>query len=128
MKKHLSNIEGIEEKIIHICKGNYSCGRVWTAWQYGTMTQEDFAPLEESEEFISEVMDLLKSEIDTAKQQGREEVKKQIDKTIDQLNWHEYWHEYGNDDMNTAKQQTIDMFKFILLANLDKLHSQTKEI
>lgn len=45
----------------------YSCTRVWEAWQIGTMTQDDFEPLEEDNEFIyelaSSILEIIKSHI-----------------------------------------------------------------
>ena len=37
----------------------YSCGRVWEAWQYGTMTQDDFSPEWEDEELLASIADAL---------------------------------------------------------------------
>jgi hypothetical protein len=35
----------------------YTCGRVWEAWSYGTMTYEDFAPAWESDELTGSIAD-----------------------------------------------------------------------
>lgn len=113
MKKQLSNIEGIKEEAV---KKINKFIKEWTNEFYAHLIDTD----DNDGQFLRD--DILEL-IDTAKQRAREEIKKQIGKTVDQLNW----HEYGYKDMNIAKQQTIDMFKSILLANLDKLHSQTKE-
>lgn len=51
-----------DEELKSILKGNYHCGRVWEAWEIGTMTEEDFTPLEEDEDFISEIKQFFKSQ------------------------------------------------------------------
>lgn len=33
----------------------YTCGRVWEAWQVGTMSEEDFAPAWEDDELINDI-------------------------------------------------------------------------
>ena len=35
----------------------YTCGRVWEAWQYGTMTDEDFAPAWEDDGLTGSMAD-----------------------------------------------------------------------
>ncbi len=55
--------ESIEEKIIYLLKGNYSCGRTWEAWQVGTMSEADFAPLEEDEELVNSLVALCTSTV-----------------------------------------------------------------
>lgn len=44
--------------ISHFRGGDYACTRAWEAWQYGTMTQDDFIPLEETER-VDEMVDLV---------------------------------------------------------------------
>lgn len=34
----------------------YTCSRVWEAWGYGTMTEEDFAPAWEDDELIESII------------------------------------------------------------------------
>jgi hypothetical protein len=41
----------------------YWCKRVWSAWSYGTMTQEDFEPLGESNDFLDDVSKSLYEKI-----------------------------------------------------------------
>lgn len=40
---------GADADLDTILDGEYACTRVWEAWQYGTMTQDDFVPMAESE-------------------------------------------------------------------------------
>jgi hypothetical protein len=35
----------------------YDCMRVWSAWSYGTMGQDDFWPVAESDERVAEIAD-----------------------------------------------------------------------
>jgi hypothetical protein len=35
----------------------YVCGRVWEAWQYGTMTEDDFQPASECEEVLDSLIE-----------------------------------------------------------------------
>jgi hypothetical protein len=41
----------------------YDCTRVWSAWSVGTMTEDDFSPISESEdrleEFVSAVLSVI---------------------------------------------------------------------
>ena len=37
----------------------FTCSRVWEAWQYGTMTQDDFSPAWENEELIGSLVDAV---------------------------------------------------------------------
>jgi hypothetical protein len=36
---------------------SYDCTRVWSAWGYGTMSENDFAPLWEDNERLHEIAD-----------------------------------------------------------------------
>ena len=35
----------------------YVCGRVWSAWQYGTMSEDDFQPASECEEVLDSLIE-----------------------------------------------------------------------
>jgi len=39
----------------HFRGGIYACTRVWQAWQVGTMTQDDFIPLDEDDDFLEDL-------------------------------------------------------------------------
>lgn len=39
-----------------ISETTYTCSRVWEAWHYGTMTDEDFEPAWEDETLLTEVV------------------------------------------------------------------------
>jgi hypothetical protein len=50
--------------------GLWTCGRVWSAWGVGTMTQDDFLEASESDECIEQVMDAFKAAIRAMKNSG----------------------------------------------------------
>lgn len=37
----------------------YHCSRTWEAWQYGTMTEEDFSPASEDDDFLMGAADRI---------------------------------------------------------------------
>lgn len=45
------------EKAVHesLCETVYTCGRVWEAWNVGTMSEDDFAPAWEDDELINDI-------------------------------------------------------------------------
>jgi hypothetical protein len=45
--------------------GLYWCGRVWSAWGVGTMSQDDFTPADEDEDCINNVLDAVKPIIES---------------------------------------------------------------
>ena len=51
----------IDIELRKILMWNYSCSRVWEAWQYWTMTQDDFSPLEEDENIYNDIKSLFES-------------------------------------------------------------------
>ncbi len=42
-----------------ISETTYTCSRVWEAWQYGTMTDEDFEPAWENDTLLTEVVEAV---------------------------------------------------------------------
>jgi hypothetical protein len=54
--------EELHEKVSELLRGDYACNRVWEAWQVGTMTVDDFQPLEETVR-TDEIVSLIQSEI-----------------------------------------------------------------
>ncbi len=63
----LKKMLDVEDKMIkqmeRTFEGCYSCGRVWSAWSYGTMTVNDFYPFDSSDDSFKEAFDSLKKEI-----------------------------------------------------------------
>ncbi|SDK80822.1 hypothetical protein [Arthrobacter sp. ok362] len=37
----------------------YACNRVWEAWSYGTMSQDDFTPANEESDLVAEIADAV---------------------------------------------------------------------
>lgn len=63
--------------------GLYYCGRVWNAWNVGTMTQDDFSPAEETEyaaNIVDEIQAKLAQPEQTAKQDEIATVLEVLDK------------------------------------------------
>ena len=54
-------------KAMDILNGLYHCDRIWEAWQYGTMTQDDFILANEDDNIVEEIAkklhDFIKQEI-----------------------------------------------------------------
>lgn len=71
------------KKIVYLLKGNYTCGRSWEAWQYGTMSQEDFAPLEECTQIIDDFMSLIDEQKELAVIEDKERIKGEIESYLD---------------------------------------------
>jgi hypothetical protein len=53
--------EALRDAVIEGLRGLYGCGRVWSAWSFGTMTEGDFYPADESDECIVQVMDAIRA-------------------------------------------------------------------
>lgn len=54
----LSTSDELRQKIAKLLRGDMAVTRDWTAWQYNTMTQDDFLPLEETER-VDEILELF---------------------------------------------------------------------
>ena len=54
--------EAISECLSEIA---FLCGRVWEAWGYGTMTEDDFTPAIEDEEFMAGIVDEVLKALDS---------------------------------------------------------------
>lgn len=50
----------LRDAVAESLRGNYYCGRVWSAWSVGTMREDDFSPSEEVDESIDQVMDAIR--------------------------------------------------------------------
>lgn len=55
----------LHEKLVELLKDDLCCERVWEAWQYGTMTQDDFAPLNGTER-VDELLQLFTAHFQAA--------------------------------------------------------------
>jgi hypothetical protein len=47
--------EAVRDAVIAGLSGTYYCGRVWSAWNIGTMSQQDFTPAAEVSEVVDEI-------------------------------------------------------------------------
>ena len=56
----------LDERIRYFLQDNYACTRVWEAWSYGTMTEDDFTPMEEDEDIVNDFKTLVQTEVDRA--------------------------------------------------------------
>lgn len=76
----MSKIEVTEELREAVCEAvaealgdAYDCTRVWSAWSYGTMGPDDFAPVAEDDSRVAEIADAaIKVLTANAIAQGRE--------------------------------------------------------
>jgi hypothetical protein len=54
--------EALTDKIANMLSLTYHCTRVWSAWNVGTMSQDDFEPVDESDtpsEIATEILAML---------------------------------------------------------------------
>jgi len=57
----------LEDTINYHLSEDYACTRVWEAWNVGTMTEDDFTPLTETDrasEIAEDIKDLIRDLID----------------------------------------------------------------
>lgn len=62
--QRVPDVDAMADKIAECLHGTYHCNRVWEAWHVGTMSQDDFEPVDESEtprEIAEEIVALLAS-------------------------------------------------------------------
>lgn len=62
--QRVPDVDALADKIAECLHGTYHCTRVWEAWHVGTMSQDDFEPVDESEtprEIAEEIVALLAS-------------------------------------------------------------------
>lgn len=49
--------EQVRDAVAQALTGIYYCGRVWSAWQVGTMGEDDFTPAAEVNDVLTEITD-----------------------------------------------------------------------
>lgn len=54
----------LDENIRYFLQDNYACLRVWGAWSYGTMTEDDFRPMEEDDDIVGDLKALIAVEVE----------------------------------------------------------------
>jgi hypothetical protein len=60
MAQPIADVSALRDAVAESLRGNYYCGRVWSAWGFGTMSEADFSPSEEVDECIDQVMDAVR--------------------------------------------------------------------
>lgn len=73
--QRVPDVDALADKIAECLHGTYHCNRVWEAWHVGTMSQDDFEPVDESEtprEIAEEIVALLASTPAPAQQEPSE--------------------------------------------------------
>lgn len=73
--QRVPDVEALTDKIAECLHGTYHCNRVWEAWHVGTMSQDDFEPVDESEtprEIAEEIVSMLASTPAPAQQEPSE--------------------------------------------------------
>ena len=63
--------EQIREAIASNLTSVYLCGRVWSAWSYGTMSEDDFIPAVNSETFLDYMADAIFKAVTTQLEQAK---------------------------------------------------------
>jgi hypothetical protein len=53
------NKQDIEQKVIDCLSDLYVCGRVWEAWNYNTMTRDDFSLAREDENIVYDFTEMI---------------------------------------------------------------------
>jgi hypothetical protein len=62
--------EQLRDAIADGLRGLYGCGRAWSAWSVGTMSEDDFYPADESDECITQVFDAIRATHQPTVQEG----------------------------------------------------------
>lgn len=62
--------EELRERIVNLVADDFACTRVWSAWDYGTMTRDDFEQLSETER-VDEILQLITTYGDQRELEGR---------------------------------------------------------
>lgn len=62
MPNNTKTDDELRAKASSLLTGDYACTRVWEAWQVGTMTEDDFEPLEETDR-VDWIVDLVDKEV-----------------------------------------------------------------
>ena len=62
--------EAVREAVAAGLVGNFYCGRVWSAWGVGTMSEDDFTPSEQVDEVLDEITDAAIAAMLAARREG----------------------------------------------------------
>ena len=72
-------LERLAEIIGNAVNGFWYCDRVWSAWGCGTMSENDFYPAEDDEDWVNETAEDVLKAIQEFQQQEIVELKEQIE-------------------------------------------------
>jgi hypothetical protein len=110
--------QSLREQVTQLLSDDYACTRVWEAWQYGTMTQDDFMPLTETER-VDEIIALIESHTSKVCQQKEREAR------IDELQRVDTRRHYGKDYQDSLDE--LDEYKDARIAQLEAAINKEKE-
>lgn len=69
--------EQVRDAVARALTGVYYCSRVWSAWSYGTMSEDDFAPAAEDDNVLDNIVDsairAMKGRAASKEPEGREQ-------------------------------------------------------
>lgn len=97
LEKSTSTVQGLNKEGLidilrqHLTSDIYFCTRVWAAWQVGTMSEDDFTPVNEDDEFIYELSTAILASLPSPPSvplSNKEDIEKMAEA-----------YEYGKDDM-----------------------------
>ena len=66
--KTVKTQEQLEDFAVKLLGDLYVCERVWSAWSYGTMSQDDFGLAREDDFIIEDIVEAIKKEFTTPKE------------------------------------------------------------
>lgn len=58
----------VRDAVAQALAGTYYCDRVWSAWQCGTMSQDDFSPADENDDILNGIVDAVLQQLAPAAQ------------------------------------------------------------
>jgi len=123
----LLKIDHKKEAIIHAIRalidGHYKCGRVWEAWQIGTMTEDDFTPSEDTE--LPEEVYKLIAEAQKAKV---EEILTIINERIEESTSLADVYEKGDDLCSGDDPNELMNDELAIIASLERLRDDISKL
>lgn len=78
-------VQSAEEFAIKILDDLYCCTRVWSAWEYKTMSQDDFHFAAEDDNIVSDAMALIESRDAAQRQAGRKEMREILTEAMEAM-------------------------------------------
>lgn len=104
--------EAVSEAIREALGGALDCGRVWSAWGVGTMSEDDFSPVADDAERVEEIADAV---LDALAATGKQQVGEvQGDTHTDEMDEiHQIAFEIGGDDEGGYQFTAEDLEQFV---------------